>query len=68
MKQRWQQLTLDDVGLRREQITPIIARTVSESLRALADGNWHGSTARWSVESLRALADEIEALGEASDS
>ncbi len=60
---RWEQLTLDDLGINREQITPTIARTVAESLRAIASGQFYGSTARWSAESLRGLADEIEQIG-----
>lgn len=65
---RWEQLTLADVGLKRSQITPTIARTVSESLRAIADGSFYGSTTRWSSEQLRALADEIEAIHGDTDS
>ena len=62
MSTQWTQLTLDDLGIPRERITPEIARTVAESLRSLADGNWYGQTARWSAESLRGLADEIEQI------
>ena len=60
---QWEQLSLDDLGISREQITPTIARTGAESLRAIAAGQFYGSTARWSADQLRALADEIEALG-----
>lgn len=59
-----QVLTLADLGLTREAISPTIAGTVAASLRALADGEWFGATARWSADQLRALADEVEQSAE----
>lgn len=63
MKQK-QRLSLADLGITRDALTPAIARTVSESLRSLADGAWYGSTARWSSDALRALADEIDEIAQ----